>query len=146
MSNPVYAQAVGAVGKEAFNFMSFIPMILIIGVMYFLLIRPQQKKARQHQEMLKAVRRGDKVVTTGGIIATVVKDVNEQELLVEIADNVRVRLMRAMVADVLSHGTGTDSAHGAKSDDAAKETPSKAKVTSLKTRASLTKTKSQKNS
>ncbi|WP_052045982.1 preprotein translocase subunit YajC [Candidatus Paracaedibacter symbiosus] len=84
-----------------FDFMSFLPIVLIFGIFYFLLIRPQQKKMREHQAMLAAIRRGDKIVTNGGIIGTVSKLTNDKELLVEIADGVRVRILRSMIAEVL---------------------------------------------
>ena len=82
---------------------TFIPMILIFVIMYFLLIRPQQKKLKAHQEMLKALRRGDQVVTQGGIIGKVAKvkeDGNEIEI--EIADGVIVRVVRSTIAQVLN--------------------------------------------
>ena len=101
---PAYAQAAGA-SSEGFNFMSLIPFVLIFVVMYFLLIRPQQKRARQQQEMLKGIHRGDKILTSGGIIGTVTKVISDQELQVEIADGIQVRLMRPMVSDVLSRSS-----------------------------------------
>lgn len=99
-----------------FDFMSFLPIILIFGIFYFLLIRPQQKKMREHQAMLTAIRRGDKVVTNGGIIGTVSKLTNEKELLVEIADGVRVRILRAMIAEVLAKTEAANSDGGEKAD------------------------------
>jgi len=98
------AQTAGtpAAGGEAI--MSFLPLILIFVIFYFLLIRPQQKRAKEHKDMLMAVRRGDKIVTGGGIVATVVRvgPAEEPEILVEIAENVRVKIMRTTVANVLS--------------------------------------------
>ena len=96
-----YAQAGGAPG--AFDFVSLMPLILIFVVFYFLLIRPQQKKMKQHREMIASLKRGDKILTSGGIIGTIVK-VEEEEgvLLVEIAKDVRVRIARATVSDLLS--------------------------------------------
>ena len=86
--SPAYAQAAGASGGgEAFQ--AFLPLILIFVVFYFLLIRPQQKKMKQHREMLAAVRRGDKVITGGGIIGTVTKVENDEELTVEIRSGPR---------------------------------------------------------
>ncbi|MHA6344135.1 preprotein translocase subunit YajC [Roseivivax sp. CAU 1761] len=79
----------------------FIPLILIFAIMYFLLIRPQQKKLKDHQKMVQALRRGDQVVTQGGIIGKVVK-VKEGELDVEIAEGVKVRVVQATIAQVLS--------------------------------------------
>ena len=97
--SPAYAQSAGPAG---FDIAAFLPLILIFAVFYFLLIRPQQKKMKQHREMVAAVRRGDKIVTAGGIIGTVAQVVNENELLVEIADGVRVRLVRSQVTEVAS--------------------------------------------
>jgi preprotein translocase subunit YajC len=87
---------------SGFDIMAFLPLVLIFGVFYFLLIRPQQKKLKAHQDMLAGIRRGDKVVTNGGIIGTVVKLTNDRELQVEIADNVKVRVLRSMVAEILA--------------------------------------------
>lgn len=75
----------------------------MIAIFYFLLIRPQQKRQKAHQEMIGAVKRGDTVVTSGGLVAKVVK-VGEQELTIELADNVRVRIVRGMIADVRTKG------------------------------------------
>ena len=94
-----FAQTVGA--AEPSIFQMFLPLILIFAVFYFLLIRPQQKKAKQHNEMLAAIRRGDRIVTGGGIIGTIAR-VNDNELLVDISENVRVTVMRGTVADVLT--------------------------------------------
>ena len=82
---------------------SLVPLILIFGIMYFLLIRPQQKKLKEHQAMVAALRRGDQVVTGGGIIGKVtkVKD-GENEVEVEIATGVNVRILRSTVTTVLS--------------------------------------------
>jgi preprotein translocase subunit YajC len=72
--------------------------------MYFLILRPQQKRAKQHQEMVKNVRRGDTVVTSGGLVGKVTKVIDDDQIEVEIADAVRVRQMRSMVADVRAKG------------------------------------------
>ncbi|MFV0335418.1 MAG: preprotein translocase subunit YajC [Tropicimonas sp.] len=77
-------------------------MILIFAIMYFLLIRPQQKKVKQHQKMVSELRRGDQIVTQGGIIAKVSKVKDEHELEVEIAEGTKVRIVRGTVAQVLS--------------------------------------------
>lgn len=81
---------------------SFVPLILIFGIMYFLLIRPQQKKMKEHQAMVAALRRGDQVVTQGGMIGKVVKVRDDGELEVEIADGVKVRVIQSTIATVLS--------------------------------------------
>ncbi len=80
----------------------FVPLILIFAIMYFLLIRPQQKKAKEHQAMVDALRRGDQVVTQGGIIGKVSKVKEDGEIEVEIADGVRVRVVKATIAQVLN--------------------------------------------
>lgn len=98
-----YAQAAGAApaGLES-QIMSFAPLVLIFVVFYFLLIRPQQKRMKQHKEMLGSIRRGDRIVTNGGLIGSVNKVVNDNELILEIADGVRVRVMRNMIASVVA--------------------------------------------
>lgn len=80
----------------------FLPLILIFGIMYFLLIRPQQKKVKQHQNMVNALRRGDQVVTQGGLIGKVTKVKDDGEIEVEIADGVKVRVVKATIAQVLN--------------------------------------------
>ena len=97
--SPAYAQAAGATG--AAGYMQFIPLLLIFVVFYFLLIRPQQKKMKDHRSMLEAVRRGDRVVTNGGIIGLVTK-ADDKELTVEIAEGVRVKVMRDMISNIIS--------------------------------------------
>lgn len=96
---PAYAQAVGGAGGA---FTSFIPLILIFAIMYFLLIRPQQKKVKQHQAMVSAVRRGDQVVTQGGIMGKVSKVKDDGEIEVEIATGVKVRVVKSTIAQVIS--------------------------------------------
>jgi preprotein translocase subunit YajC len=98
--SPACAQSLGSIA--GFDFMSLLPLLLIFVVFYFFLIRPQQKKAQQQKELLNSLRRGDRIVTTGGLIGVITKVINDQELQVEIADNVRVRVARATVADLLS--------------------------------------------
>jgi preprotein translocase subunit YajC len=79
-----------------------LPLVLIFVVFYFLLIRPQQKKAKVHREMLGNLRRGDRIVTNGGLIGTITRVPNETELIVEVADGVKVRVLRGMIAESLS--------------------------------------------
>jgi preprotein translocase subunit YajC len=98
--SPAYAQAAG--GGGGFDLMTFAPLVAIFVVFYFMLIRPQQKKAKQHREMLGQVRRGDRVVTGGGIIGTVTDAKDTSELQVEIANGVRVRVLRGTITDVLA--------------------------------------------
>ena len=78
--------------------------ILMIVMMYFLLIRPQQRKAKEHQEMIKAVRRGDQIVMNGGLIGKVSKVVDDNELELEVAEGVKLRVLRGMIADVRTKG------------------------------------------
>jgi preprotein translocase subunit YajC len=80
----------------------FVPLILIFAIMYFLLIRPQQKKLKDHQKMVAALRRGDQIVTQGGLIGKVVKVKENNEIEVELADNVKVRVVQSTIAQVLS--------------------------------------------
>jgi preprotein translocase subunit YajC len=83
-------------------FQDFIPLILIFAIMYFLLIRPQQKKVKEHQNMVASLRRGDQVVTQGGLIGKVTKVKEENEIEVEVADGVKVRVLQNTIAQVLS--------------------------------------------
>jgi preprotein translocase subunit YajC len=80
----------------------FLPLILIFVVFYFLLIRPQQRKAKDHKTMLDALRRGDRIVTGGGIIGTVARVDSPEEITVDIADGVRVRVLRSTITSVLA--------------------------------------------
>ena len=84
------------------GFQDFIPLILIFAIMYFLLIRPQQKKVKEHQNMVAALRRGDQVVTQGGLIGKVTKVKEENEIEVEVAPGVKVRVVQNTIAQVLS--------------------------------------------
>ena len=84
------------------QFGQFIPLLLIFGIMYFLLIRPQQKKMKEHQAMVTSLRRGDKIVTAGGMFGKVVKVHDEGEVEVEIADGVKVRMVKSTIAQVVS--------------------------------------------
>ncbi len=95
---PAYAQAAG--GGSAFT--SFIPLILIFAIMYFLLIRPQQKKLKDHNAMVAAVRRGDQVVTAGGLFGKVTKVKDDHEVEVEISKGVKVRVVKATISQVIS--------------------------------------------
>ena len=81
---------------------SIIPLILVFGIMYFLLIRPQQKKLKEHQQMVAALRRGDQVVTQGGLIGKVTKVKDDKEIEVEIATGVNVRVVRSTISTVIN--------------------------------------------
>jgi preprotein translocase subunit YajC len=104
-----YAQAAGgAPGLLDGGLVSLLPLVLIFVVFYFLLIRPQQKKVKEHRAMVQALRRGDRVVTSGGVIGQVTKVLSDTELQVEIAEGVRVRVLRTAVNEVLSKTAPAD--------------------------------------
>src|SRR3989337_104986 len=102
-----YAQA----APGAFDMLNslIVPTMLIIGIMYFLMIRPQQKRLKEHRDMVAAIRRGDTIVTSGGIIGKVTK-VDDQELQVEIADGVKVKLLRSTISEVRGKGEAAPAA------------------------------------
>lgn len=98
--SPAYAQAAGAPGGAA-AFAQFVPLLLVFVIMYFLILRPQQKKMSQHRAMVAALKKGDQVITQGGLIGKVV-GVREDELDVELAQGVRVRVVRSSIAQVVN--------------------------------------------
>jgi preprotein translocase subunit YajC len=83
---------------------SLLPFVFIFIILYFLIIRPQQRRLKQHQEMIGNIRRGDTVVTGGGLIGKVTKVQDDNELVVELADNVRVRVVKSTVVEVRAKG------------------------------------------
>jgi preprotein translocase subunit YajC len=103
---PAFAQGslFGLGGDSGSMITSLLPFVLIFVIMYFLILRPQQKRVKQHQEMVKNVRRGDTVITNGGLVGKVVKVIDDEQIEVEIADDVRVRQMRQMVTEVRTKG------------------------------------------
>ena len=101
-ATPAYAQAATPGGADIV--MQLAPFGIILVIMYFLILRPQQRRAKQQLELAKNVRRGDTVITTGGIIGKVTKSVDDSEVEVEIAPNVRVRLLRQMISEVRAKG------------------------------------------
>lgn len=114
--SPAFAQTASAgIGASMGD---FLPLVMIFVVFYFLLIRPQQKKMKQHKEMLGQMRRGDRVLTAGGILGTVNKLVNDTEVVVEIAEGVRVRVLRATISEIVSK---TEPVAAAKDDKAEAE-------------------------
>jgi len=101
--SPAYAQAAGGGGLGGDGMLTgLLPIVLIFVVFWFLLIRPQQKRMKEHKAMIANLRRGDKVVTGGGIIGTITKVLDEGEVEVEIASDVKVRVARATITDVLN--------------------------------------------
>ena len=117
--SPAYAQATGGLDQSAL--VQFLPLVLIFVVFYFLLIRPQQKKQKDHRAMLDAVRRGDRVVTGGGILATVSIVVSPEEVEVDLAPNVRVRVLRSTISTVLAKPDPAAAREAARDKDKAKE-------------------------
>jgi preprotein translocase subunit YajC len=99
---PAYAQGAGAGGSEMF--IQLLPFVAIFVIMYFLILRPQQKKVRDHQDLVKNIRRGDTVVTSGGLVGKVTKVVDDDQIEIEIADGIRVRQMKSMVSEVRTKG------------------------------------------
>ncbi|MFC0341316.1 preprotein translocase subunit YajC [Paracoccus niistensis] len=98
---PAYAQAAAPAAGGAAAFAQFVPLILVFVIMYFLIMRPQQKKMRLHREMIAALKKGDNVITQGGIIGKVV-GVRDEEIEVEIAQGVRIRVVRATITQVVN--------------------------------------------
>ena len=101
--SPAFAQG-SPLGGDASLLTQLLPFVLIFVIMYFLILRPQQKRVKAHAEMVKNVRRGDTVVTSGGLVGKVTKVIDDDQIEVEIADGIRVRQVRAMVSDVRAKG------------------------------------------
>ena len=97
-----YAQAAGGAGGAGFDIVSILPLILIFVVFYFFLIRPQQKRVKEHRGMVEALKRGDKIVTAGGMLGEVTKVVNEREIEVEIAQGVKVKIVKQTASEIVS--------------------------------------------
>lgn len=118
MTGFAYAQA----AQDTFGMLNslLIPTMLIIGIMYFLMIRPQQKRLKEHQAMVAAIRRGDTIVTSGGIVGKVAK-VEDQELQVEIAEGVKIKILRSTVSEVRGKGDGATTPAKAKDKNKDKE-------------------------
>jgi preprotein translocase subunit YajC len=99
---PAYAQGVG--GDATSMLTSLLPFALIFVIMYFLILRPQQKRVKDHAEMVKNLRRGDTIVTSGGLVGKVTKVVDDDQVEMEISDGVRIRQMRQMISAVRAKG------------------------------------------
>jgi preprotein translocase subunit YajC len=100
--SPAYAQAVG--GGAGGILEMLLPFVLIFVIMYFLILRPQRQQVKRREEMLKAIRRGDTVVTNGGIVGKVSKVIDDAEVELQIADGVKVRAVRSLIAEVRTKG------------------------------------------
>jgi preprotein translocase subunit YajC len=101
--SPAFAQGSPLGGGDSM-LVSLLPFILIFVIMYFLILRPQQKRVKAHQEMVKNLRRGDTVVTSGGVIGKVTKVIDEEQIEIEIADDIRIRQVRGMISEVRAKG------------------------------------------
>ena len=105
---PAYAQDAATAAAPGLSggslLTTLLPFLLIFVIMYFLLIRPQQKKAKAHQELIRAVRRGDTIITNGGIVGKVSKITDDAEIEVEIAPSTKIRLLRGAIAEVRAKG------------------------------------------
>ncbi|MET0536585.1 MAG: preprotein translocase subunit YajC [Xanthobacteraceae bacterium] len=99
---PAFAQG-GMLGGDNM-LVQLLPFILIFVIMYFLILRPQQKRTREHTELIKNVRRGDTVITSGGLVGKVTKVVDDDQIEIEVADGVRVRQVRSMISGVRAKG------------------------------------------
>ena len=125
-----WAQSAGGAGGLG-GIEQFLPLVLIFVVFYFLMIRPQQAKQKKHKEMVKNLRRGDRVLTNGGLFGTVAKVITDSEIQVEIAEGVRVRILRTAVTEVLAKteplskekkdGETSSSSEGESASDAAND-------------------------
>jgi len=100
--SPAFAQ--GSPLGDTSLITQLLPFVLIFVIMYFLILRPQQQRVKAHREMVKNVRRGDTVVTSGGLVGKVTKVIDDDQIEIEIADEVRIRQMRQMIADVRAKG------------------------------------------
>jgi preprotein translocase subunit YajC len=103
-ATPAFASAGAAPSGAAGAFVSLFPLVLIFVIFYFLLIRPQQRRMKQHQTMIQAVKKNDTVVTGGGLVGKVTR-VDESEVEVELAPNVRVKALKSTLSEVRPHGT-----------------------------------------
>lgn len=111
--------------SQSAGFMGFLPIIACVAILYFLLIRPQQKRQKQHQELISSIKKGDKVVTNSGIIATVSKVINEHEVVLEIADGVHCRFVKTAISDVVENTIQNNVAKSVEKDTKAED---KAKI------------------
>ena len=101
--NPAFAQAAGAQGASDIV-MQLVPFAVILVIMYFMIMRPQQKRAKALQDMIAGVRRGDTVLTTGGIIGKISRTLDDGEIELEIAAGTKVRLARSAITEVRTKG------------------------------------------
>ena len=100
---PAFAQGAGAAGSSDF-LISVLPFVLIFVIMYFLIIRPQRQQMKKHAELIAGVRRGDTIITGGGLVAKITNATDENEITAEIAEGVKVKVMRKSIAEVRAKG------------------------------------------
>ena len=126
--SPAYAQGTGLTGlfDNQGALVQFLPLVLIFVVFYFLLIRPQQKKQQEHRKTLEGLRRGDRIVTGGGIVGTVNKVVGPEEVEVDIAQGVRVKVLRSTISTVLAKPDPAAAREAAKEKETARREADKA--------------------
>jgi preprotein translocase subunit YajC len=105
--SPAFAQTAGAAGGTEGILLSILPFVAVFAIMYFLIIRPQRRNMKKREDMLKNIRRGDTVVTGGGIVAKVTKVMDNGELEVQISEQTKIRVLQGMVADVRVKGEPT---------------------------------------
>ncbi|PYF03925.1 protein translocase subunit yajC [Rhodopseudomonas faecalis] len=103
-TTPAFAQAAGSAGDTGGMLMSLLPFLLIFIIMYFLILRPQQKKVKEHAEMVKNIRRGDTIITSGGLVGKVTKVIDDDTVEFEVAEGIRARQMRQMITGVRAKG------------------------------------------
>jgi preprotein translocase subunit YajC len=123
--SPAYAQGTGLFDNQS-ALIQFLPLVLIFVVFYFLLIRPQQKKQQDHRKTLDSLRRGDRIVTGGGIVGTVSKVVGPEEVEVDIAQGVRVKVLRSTISSVLAKPDPAAAREAAKEKETARREADKA--------------------
>jgi preprotein translocase subunit YajC len=119
---PAFAQASGSAPTGSSDtLLNFAPFILIFAIMYFLILRPQQRRAKEQKAMVQGARRGDVVVTSGGLIGKITKSTDDTEIELEIAPSVRVRVARSGIAEVRSKGEPVKDVPAAKTPPAKKD-------------------------
>lgn len=121
--SPAFAQAAAPGGDANSMLVSLLPFVLIFVIMYFLILRPQQRKVKEHAELVKNIRRGDTIITSGGLVGKVTKVIDDDQIEFEPADGVRMRQMRQMITGVRAKGEPVkdkaDKADAAKDESAA---------------------------
>lgn len=114
LMSTAFAQTAAAAPAEAAQTMSlimgYVPLVLVLAIFYFMVMRPQNKRVREHQDMLAALRRGDKVVTSGGIVGEVVRLLDDDMVVLQIDDNTRVKVVKSFISSLAHKSTAADTA------------------------------------